>query len=133
MNSLKELAEQLKAAQADYDGKRAISTAAKKALDKLRMRTIPNAMEDLGITSVNLDGIGRLGVTVKSNCSTREDCGPRLLQWFEDNDPDIVTETISSSTLKAWVTEQIKTGGEWPQDLINFGPYSYASITKAPK
>ena len=104
----------------------------KKERDKIRLEDIPEMMESMDITSMNIKGLGRLGVTADMRVSVKKDNQPALKEWLLDQHcGDIVKETINSSTLKAFIKSRMQDGEEVPEDLLNIYLFSRASITKS--
>lgn len=99
--------------------------------DYLRMQAIPKKMADMDIESVKIAGVGRLSIRQEAGCKTLNKGA--LMEWFREHDlADMIQEVVNASTLKAFVREQIREGGEIPgEDVIEFNPYDVASITKS--
>jgi hypothetical protein len=101
-------------------------------LDVVRLELIPIAMEDAGITSVNIAGVGRLGLTGDLYLSVKDKAG--LYNWLNDNGlGDLIQPTVNSSTLKAFIKGRIKGGADYPEDLVSVTPFTRASITRTKK
>jgi len=100
-------------------------------IDFLRLTLLPEMMDDLGTTSMRIDGVGRLGINTQATCKTLDK--EALIDWLRENDhADIIQQdVINGSTLKAFIGHQIKDGEEIPDDkIIDFGTFSQATITK---
>jgi hypothetical protein len=55
-----------------------------------------------------------------------------LYKWLEEHgNESLITDTVNSSTLKAFVKKLIKEGKEVP-DMVNIHPYQQASLVKVP-
>ena len=55
-----------------------------------------------------------------------------LWEWLREHDAEaLITETVNSSTLAAFVRQQMAAGDEYPVDLCNVSSYSTASLRKA--
>ena len=55
-----------------------------------------------------------------------------LYEWLHDHDAEsIISETVNSSTLAAFVRQQMKAGDEYPVDICEISAYSTASLRKA--
>lgn len=67
-------------------------------------------------------------VSVKTPPENKAD----LWEWLREHDAEaLITETVNSSTLAAYVRQQMKAGDEYPVDLCDVSSYSTASLRKA--
>lgn len=91
---------------------------------------IPERMAEEGLRGVPLTDGSRLELRSKAFCSTRAGMRDALMAWFRDHDlPEMVTETINASTLKAFMAEQLKEGNEVPPDeLLSYTPFVEATL-----
>lgn len=129
--SLEEMAIAMAQTRRELDDAKAQAAGHQKEWDVLRKIVIPNKMEELGIESVRITGVGTVSSRADAYCTVPSGKKIELMEWFRDNGmEDMVTETVNSSTLKAWVKEQIIEGNPVPDDIINFSPYTYVAITK---
>lgn len=105
----------------------------KHTFDTLRLRVIPEKLDEMGLDNVKITGVGRVSITADAYCSVVADQKFRLYDWLRDNDhEDLIQDNVNSGTLKAFIKEQIKAGNDVPDDtIINFIPYDRASVTKA--
>lgn len=100
-------------------------------VDYLRLTRIPELLDEMGITSVKLKGIGTLGTRFEASCKTEDK--EALLKWlrkygYEDL---ISTDTVNSSTLKSFITNQIREKEKIPPaSIVKFTPFEMAVITK---
>ena len=98
----------------------------------LSKHVLPEMMEEMGMTSVNLDGLGRLEIRHDASCSVPKENKLAVYQWLEDNGyGELIVGTVNSSTFKAQIKKFIKDGEEFPMELINFSPYDNAVLIKA--
>lgn len=108
------------------------ATALQIQFDQLRIDVIPAAMAKAGIESVRVAGVGN--VIIEEDMWTHVPSARRedLHTWMgEHNLEDLITETINSSTLKAWIKERKEAKGELPPgDVVVITPYRRASIRK---
>ena len=125
-------------AQAQRDIKQALEKAKKEVteiqshFDALRLHVLPEKMEDMGISSVKVNGVGRLTVTGDLYAGIVPGKQVNAYKWLEDNGHgDLVKDFVHSSTLKAFLKEQIKGGVEFPDELFKVTPFERASITKS--
>lgn len=97
-------------------------------IDKLRLHEIPNEMSSRDTTSLKGEW-GRCTLTTDISVSVADQI--RLQEWLKDNEfGDLIKETVNSSTLKAWVKEQLVAGTELP-GFINISPFSRAVLYKS--
>lgn len=67
-------------------------------------------------------------VSVKTPPENKE----QLWEWLRKHDSaEIITETVNSSTLAAYVRQQMKLGEPYPIDICEVSAYSTASLRKA--
>lgn len=67
-------------------------------------------------------------VSVKTPADRRSD----LYEWLNDHEAsEIITETVNSSTLAAYVRAQMKAGEPYPSDICEVSMYDVASLRKA--
>lgn len=106
--------------------------AATAEFDLVRLKVVPDKMSELDISSMNINGVGRLGIAGDAYCSTLKGQKGALFQWMEDNDHvSLITEVINPSTLKAFIKEQKDLGNPIPDDtIISYTPFLRASVTK---
>ena len=128
IHNLGQALNKLRAAHAALKDKAAVIWA---EVDYLRFTKIPDTLNDMKLESVKLKGIGTLGVRMESSCSTVDK--ELLIEWLKERgfNSIISTDTINSSTLKAFVNAQMREGEEVPSaDMIKFTAYEMAVITK---
>lgn len=97
-------------------------------MDQLRLHEIPNEMANRDMTSLKGEW-GRCTLTADLSISVRDKL--TLHQWLEENGQgDLIQPTVNSSTLKAWVKEQMGAGSPVP-DVIKISPFSRAVLYKS--
>lgn len=151
----KELAERM----VELKAKAGEADRTKKALDAehdvIRLRVVPERFQKDGMTSLRLQGIGRLGLTSDAYCTVIPGAKPDLLEYLK-KDPEnalLVKEDINPSTLKSLVKglaeEDIKSLGEADLEsaasgeaeepesefkkilqYVSYTPFMRASVTK---
>ena len=136
--SYKELAETFKKmkdanAEADNELKKQ-----KEIFDILRLKVIPEKLDNEGMSSINIKGVGRLGVTLDMNVSVLAENRDRFYEWLEESGHGgIIKPYAQPSTVKAFVKEEVKLAAEerrepdLPQDLVDWTPFYRASVTKS--
>jgi len=103
-----------------------------KKFDFLTITIVPERMDEEGIDSIKLTDIGRLQTQADLRCSVPAKNKEALNEWLVENGHEsMITTTINSSTLKAFVREQIREGKPWPQEILKVEPYSRSTIVKA--
>lgn len=128
---LAELAQSMLDIRAQHMEEKAQAAATWALHELLSKKLIPEMMEELGMTSVNITGVGRLEVRHEASCSIPKENKYDVYQWVEDNGyGDLIVGTINSSTFKAQVKKWIKDGEDFPMELINFTPYDNAVLIK---
>jgi hypothetical protein len=110
----------------------AIKAELEKRHDWLRTVVTPARMDERGITTVTVAGIGRVTLQDDVFVSVPAEARTQTYTWFDDRGfGDLVTRTINGSTLAAWVRKRIKTGDELPPpELVKVTPYTRAQITR---
>jgi hypothetical protein len=102
----------------------------------LTQEVIPSKMDRDNIQNVTIqmpDGSRRqLRVLDQLSVKTPADKKADLWQWLQDHDAEaLITSTVNSSTLAAFVREQIKKGGEIPSEICEITSWTAASLVKA--
>lgn len=107
-------------------------TRIQKLYDHLTINIVPERMEDEGIESLKIIDVGRLQTKADIRCSCPAGNKEKLQDWLENQGHEaLVASVVNASTLKAFVAEQIKQGGDYPKDLLKIEPYSRATVVKA--
>lgn len=126
-----ELAAELKELKEQLDRLSEYKTHVQKMYDHLSMIVLPERMEEEDIVTLQIKGVGRLQASHDIRCNVLAKNRSGLEQWMVDNGHGaLVTNTINSSTLKAFVKEAMREGKEYPEHLIKVEPYSKATIVK---
>ena len=110
-------------------GLKSESSLLQSRFDHLRKHRIPTVMEDMGIESVKLAGIGRLSLRGEIYAGMVDK--DLAYAWLEENGHgDLIKPTVNASTLKAFLKEQMREGEVLPEDVFKSTPYMMATITK---
>ena len=97
----------------------------------LAKRLIPEMMEEMGIATVNLKGIGRLELRHDASVSVPPENKEAVYDWLRDNGyGDLIIGTVNSSTMRAQVKKWVEDGEDFPIDLIKYNPYDNAVLVK---
>lgn len=129
--SLTEKAVALRDLKADHADAKSSASALNGEIELLTKTLIPEEMDSMEVSSMNIKGVGRLGLRADAYCTVPAANKERLYEWLRDNDFEaLISETVNSSTLKAFMKEQILEGNDVPDEIVNFSPYTMATITK---
>lgn len=125
------LATELKRLQGEKENAEAVVTALNAKIDVIRIELIPNKMDDMGVKSMNIDGLGRLGLTADMYVRTLNK--QALYEWLKEKGLEAtITNTVNASTLKASLSGRVKKGLDLPpEDVVKITPFTRASVTKA--
>ena len=112
---------------------------ASRAWDHVCMLTrtiIPERMDNDQIQNITVilpDGSKKqLLVIDQVSVKTPPENKAAMWEWLREHDAEaLITETVNSSTLAAYVRQQMKAGDEYPVDLCDVSSYSTASLRKA--
>lgn len=99
--------------------------------ETLAVNIIPDAMGE-DIQTIKIKDVGRLQVRYDIHCSVKADKKDDLKKWLLENGHGaLIMDQVNSSTLKAFVKEQIEQGAPYPEDCLSIHSYSKASVVKA--
>lgn len=100
------------------------------ALDEVRLRRIPDAMQEAEIRTLTVEGLGRIQLASDLYASiVDKETG---YQWLAEHGFDgLIQPYIQPSTFKATIKEALKAGQEFPEELFKITPFMRASIVKA--
>lgn len=98
--------------------------------EKLSRETIPEAFQNEGVTSVNVEGVGRVVVSYRYSCSMLKK--QEAMQHLRDiGQEGLIQETVNSSTLSAFARNYLEEEGmELPDDLFRVSSSPYTSIRR---
>lgn len=95
-----------------------VKSPVEKAYDTLRFSVIPNLMDDEGLTTIGVEGIGRTNLQDDVQCKVLNADG--LKDWLTEQDKeDMIKETVNAQTLAAFIRarmKQISTMKDSPQE-----------------
>jgi len=101
------------------------------SLDELRLKLIPEMMDQLEVKNATFEGVGRVQLAADLYCSTAAGRKDEAMLWLRDCGYDeMITETYNATSMKALVRRLIEAGIEVP-DFMNVTPFIRASIVKA--
>ena len=143
-----ELAARMKELQAQAGEAERCKIQLNKELDVIRLKVVPERFAADNITSMNISGVGRLGLTKDMYCTQKKEFQENLFQWLRDNEyGDLIKDTVNPSSLKSLVKELLedaaakvadtdmfaepeKTQADEIQEFLNVTPFMRASVTK---
>lgn len=95
---------------------------ADKELQVITLRVVPERFLKDEITSMNVAGIGRLGISKDAHCTVPPANAEQLQQWLIENEfGDLIKPTVNSSSLKALVKNLEKDDNEAGEN-VEFDP-----------
>lgn len=126
------------------------STLIGKELEVINLRVVPERFLKDEISSLNIPGVGRLGLTKDAYCTQPADKREDLLAWLRENEfGDLIKDTVNPSSLKSLVkdlekddaeqevefsvveeSDEKKTPFEQICEFVNYTPFMRASVTK---
>lgn len=131
MDNLMDMARRLKELRDELDLAKAAASELQKQYDYLSIVAIPEKMDEEGVESMSITGVGRLQVRSDIRCNVTDGNKELVIQWLRENGhQSLVTPAVSPSTLKALVKEAIKNQKPYPEGIA-VHPYSRATIVKS--
>jgi len=132
METLKALCVAMKDLQNEKEAIEANLTVVNQQLDELRLKKIPEMMEQLGLRTATFEGLGRVQLAADLYASTRAGQKEAAMLWLKDcGYEDMIQASVNASSLKALFRRLIVEGGEIPETIFNVAPFTRASIVKA--
>lgn len=102
-----------------------------KMWDILRLHVLPEKMEDEDVSNITIEGVGRANLQSDIYFSIPKDNKLEAFDWLRDNGhEDLITETVNSSSGKAWAKECLRDGIQLPEDIFKITPYTMAKLTR---
>jgi len=131
LTDLRDLCVQMKRLQEEIDVLDEKDKALKIQLDDLRLKRIPELMDQLEVKNATFEGIGRVQLASDLYCSTKAGQKDMAMQWLRDLGlDDMISETYNATSMKALVRRLIVDGSEIPE-CLSVTPFTRASIVKA--
>lgn len=127
----KDLALEFKRLQDEYNAAKEVSALVYAEFEVLRKNVIPRKMEDAGIETIKITGVGRL--QIGTQVSAKQLDKGALFEWLEENGHSaLVAESVNASTLGSFIKTQIANGDPIPDpEIVDFSTYEVASVVKA--
>lgn len=130
--SISQLAIEIKRLKQNVDDFNKAKVGWQKAYDYLTISVVPDRMDEDDIGTIKINNVGRLQLGSDIRCSVPSDKKEDLKDWLKENGHgSMISDTINSSTLKAFVREMMKENKPYPKDLLKIEPYSRATVVKA--
>jgi hypothetical protein len=129
MESIIKMARQMKLLQVEKEQLEERLKFLNLALDELRLKDIPEAMSELDIRTLTVEGLGRVQLALDCYATIKDKAAG--YQWLQEHGYDgLVQDYIQPSTFKAAVKDALKNGQTFPEELFNITPFTRASIVK---
>jgi hypothetical protein len=134
--SYNELVNMMLAAQEAHNKTKALAAAYWEEVCLITRQIIPERMDTDQIQNITVilpDGSKKQllcidQVSVKTPAEHKAD----LWNWLREHDAaELITETVNSSSLAAYVREQMRQGEDYPVDICEISTYTTASLRKA--
>ena len=130
MNKIQEISESYIIARTVLAEAKSAEAEAQKAFDKIRKQELPDLLEELGVESMRVKGIGTVSLATDAYTSLKKENKPAGFKWLKDNGyGDVIKDDVNSSTMKALLKDLVRQGIEFPDDIFTFTPFTYAKIT----
>jgi hypothetical protein len=102
-----------------------------KEVDYLRLEVIPEKMQETDTETILIKNVGRLSTRVEASVKTNDK--ELLRDWLIEHDAEqLMSVTVNSSSLKAYIMNRIRGGEDIPgADILEFKPFTMATLTKA--
>lgn len=102
-----------------------------KTYDWLRHSLMIDKMDDAGLESFSVAGVGRVYIQSSLNASIRAGAKEGAYEWLGDHGHgDLIQETVNSSSLKALAKAKIQDNDPLPEELFNVSPKTFVVIQK---
>ena len=130
-SSYQELALYLENKAAELKSYEKVVKSIKADIEDVKVNILPQKMEAEGMQTVTVKGVGRLSNNPQFRASVKAEHKQEMQQWLRDRGFEaMIQETLNSSTLKAWVKEQLEQGAEVPTDYLNLHSFDMVTLTK---
>lgn len=131
LNDLRELCAKMANLQAAKEQREEVMKQLTEQLDDVRLRQIPNLMEELQVKTATFEGIGRVQLAADLYCSTVKGQQEKAMVWLRDcGYEEMISESYNATSMKALIRRLIEAGTEIPE-FMSVTPFVRASIVKA--
>lgn len=129
--TLTDMVFEMQATRRDLDDAKQVVTDLQRKWDTLRKVAIPDKLEDMGLDSVKVKGVGTVSKRFDAYCTVKGGMAHELQIWLQERgDGDLIKPFVNPSSLKAYMKELFDEGEEIPEAYVNFSPYTKVVITK---
>lgn len=92
--------------------------------------TVPDKMNDAGVTTITVEGVGRVSLSTRVSCSMLDkEVG---MDWLKSNGHgDLIQPTVNSSTLGAFAKSLMAEGQELPEETFKTNVATSTSLTRS--
>jgi hypothetical protein len=128
---LETLAAAMRVMKDRHEDLKASASSVWEVYEKLSMRIVPPVMQDSGIRTMKIDGVGRLQLGEVFNAKIVADKQTGY-EWLRANGlGDLITETVNASSLKASLKDWLKKGkASPPEDIIEINVLPQATVVR---
>ena len=131
LNTLRTLCARMQELQNQKEIQDEASKALGAEIDNLRLKKIPEMMDQLEVKNATFQGIGRVQLAADLYWSTKAGQKDAAMLWLRDMGlDDMISESYNATSMKALVRRLMVDGVELPE-CLNVTPYIRASIVKA--
>ena len=98
--------------------------------DDMRVKHIPTKMDDEGINSIDVDGVGKVILTDDLRVKVLDQ--EAQFEWLDEtNNGSMIKQTVNAGSLKALLRRLMKSGDQpIPEEVFELAPFVRASIRK---
>lgn len=129
--NLDELIEELSKITANIKKLEDELSSVKRVRDLLQNVVLPQELENLGVDSVKVSGVGSVYLKHSAYVTYPKDLESTLFEQLYDLEmEDIIVQNVNPSTLKATIKERVKQGLPIPE-VIKYTPYTQVQFRKA--
>jgi len=129
-SALHALAVEMRQLQTTKDEQTIALSATNRRLDEIRLKLIPDAMNDADIRTITFEGLGRVQLAMDLYATIKDkELG---YAWLAENGYDgLIVPYVQPSTMKSAFKKALQHGQEFPEELFTVTPFMRASIVKA--
>lgn len=129
--SINEMAKHFFALKTKIDEMKKAQALVQGEFDMLRKGILPDKMDEMEFTTVNIAGVGRISLRAEVYASVKKDQKEEAFEWLAANGfGSLIKDTVNASSLKALVKEQLELGNSFPDDIFSVDPFMMATLTK---